>query len=287
MDYTDHWRIAYRRIGEKIFRAVDNPPWAWAADPFLVQYEGELYLFAELFLYKSERNGVLGFCKWEGEGFGKWTVTMDKHWHLSYPNVWVEDGKLHMIPETYQKEDVSHYVLKELPDKWERLEIMIDNGMFVDSTLLEEKGRKLLFTFQPDFIEDGGALLLYCRENEKWTLKKNITTDRSMARPGGNFIRRDGKLFRVAQDCTKAYGRGLAILEVDEVFPNYNEHIVRRIYPQDLALDDSLQGREYLGVHTYNCVGGMEVIDLKYKMDLPEEHEAQKNVRKVFLNKYD
>ena len=55
----EHWQIAYRE-DEGEFKLVSNPDWAWAADPFLVKYKGEIYLFAELFLYKSERNGVIG-----------------------------------------------------------------------------------------------------------------------------------------------------------------------------------------------------------------------------------
>lgn len=285
-DFTDHWHIAYRKSGEECFHIVQNPSWAWAADPFLVKYEGTLYLFAELFLYKSERNGVLGYCKWSGNEFGEWTVTMDKHWHLSYPNVWVEGGQIHMIPESYQKEDVSHYVLKEFPDKWHRIEVMLDNDVYVDTTLLKDKGQELLFTFRPDFNEDGGELLLYKKENRKWKLYKHVTDDKSMARPGGNFFRKEGRIFRIAQDCREGYGHGLVFLEVDESYPDYREHVVRRIYPHDLPLDCDMIGREYIGVHTYNHVDGMEVIDLKYRMDLPEEHEAQKNVRKVFLNKY-
>lgn len=98
------WEIAYRRAGEEKFHLIPNPPYGWCADPFLVEYHDTIYLFAEIFLYKSERNGVIGYCTYENGRFGAWTITMDKHWHLSYPNVFVYENNLYMCPESYQKE---------------------------------------------------------------------------------------------------------------------------------------------------------------------------------------
>ena len=99
------WEIAYKDSKDSKYKIIKNPDWAWAADPFLVEYQGDIYLFAELFLYKTERNAVLGYCKYSNGTFGEWTVTMDKHWHLSYPNVFVLEDKLYMCPETNQMED--------------------------------------------------------------------------------------------------------------------------------------------------------------------------------------
>ena len=100
-----HWHIAFRCAENMAFVAVKNPNWGWAADPFLIRYNGKIMLFAELYLYKSERNGVIGYCEWNGHKFEEWKVSMDKHWHLSYPNVWSENGKLYMCPETNQLEE--------------------------------------------------------------------------------------------------------------------------------------------------------------------------------------
>ena len=74
---STHWQIAYKNKKMSKYELIPNPNWAWAADPFLVEYKGELYIFAELFLYKSERNGVIGYCKYKNGTFGEWTVTMD------------------------------------------------------------------------------------------------------------------------------------------------------------------------------------------------------------------
>jgi len=279
-----HWQIAYRTAKEEPFRLVDNPPYAWAADPFLVEYGGKIYLFAELFLYRSERNGVIGYCIYENGRFGEWRVSMDEHWHLSYPNVFVEDGELYMCPESWQKNEVGIYRLREFPDKWEQTACLFRNVRYVDTTFLRQEGRRYAFTFAPSFQGDSGKLLLYRQESDgAWSAPLFLTSDRSLARPGGNFIRRGGRLFRVSQNCQDSYGEGLVFSEVTSLWPEYREQVVRRILPGDLRIETE---KKVLGVHTYNRCGGLEVIDIRYYAPSFGEYRAARRTHKVFLNKY-
>ena len=282
-DKRFHWQIAFRKTGDSEFRLVDNPKWGWCADPFLVEYKSEVYLFAEAFLYKSERKGVLVYCKYTGNGFSDWQVTMDEHWHLSYPNVFVKDGDLFMCPESYQNKTVSVYKLCEFPDKWERVEILVDNAKYVDSTFLAYGGDSYMFTFAPKFKNAEGCLLLYKKEGSTYRKVSELSSDKTLARPGGNFFEQNGKLIRVGQNSEHAYGEGLVFLEVDSVFPNYAEHVVKRISPQDIVVAEN---KKYCGVHTYNRSCGLEFIDLKYPVTSFAERLARMRVRKVFVDKY-
>ncbi len=279
-----HWQIAYRTGSEGSFCLVDNPPYAWAADPFLVEFGGVIYLFAELFLYCSERNGVIGYCRYENGQFGKWQVSMDEHWHLSYPNVFVKDGELLMCPESWQKNEVGIYRLAEFPDKWEQTDCLFRNVRYVDTTFLEQEGERYIFTFAPDFTGDNGRLLLFREERGAAVAGPLvITSDVSLARPGGNILRRNGKWFRVSQNCCNSYGEGLVFSEIESLWPEYKEHIVRRISPENLYIETK---REVLGIHTYNRLGEIEVIDIKYYAPSFAEYRAAKRTHKVFLNKY-
>lgn len=280
-----HWQIAYRTERNAPFCLVDNPPYAWAADPFLVEYRGKIYLFAELFLYRSERNGVIGYCRYENGRFGKWRISMDEHWHLSYPNVFVRNGELFMCPECWQKNEVGIYRLTGFPDKWEQTGCLFHNARYVDTTFLEQDGEQYIFTFAPDFVGDKGRLLLFLEKKDgSVTGPQVITSDISLARPGGNIIRQDGKWFRVSQNCQNSYGEGLVFSEIDSLWPEYKEHAVRRIFPKDLNIETK---KKVLGVHTYNRLGSMEVIDLKYYAPSFSEYMAAKRTHKVFLNKYE
>lgn len=280
---ANRWQVAFRTKPEEPFRLVQNPVWAWAADPFLVKYEGDVYLFAELFLYRSERNGVIGYCKYENNNFGEWTVSMDKHWHLSYPNVFVHDGRLFMCPESYQREEVAVYELTAFPDKWKKVATLLENGMYVDTTFFQHDDQKYMFTFEQKHVGCEGRLWLYPLENGKPGKPYYVTDDIGCARPAGNIIYDNGKKYRVSQDCTQGYGCGLVVQEIDAVLPAYREHEIKRIG------SDQIRGRwnrKFTGIHTYNRLGNLEVIDLKYSVYSMREYLARKRVRRVFWNKY-
>lgn len=279
-----HWQIAYRISRESPFCLIENPPYAWAADPFLTEYEGRIYLFAELFLYRSERNGVIGYSIYENGRFGEWQVSMDEHWHLSYPNVYTKNGTLYLCPESWQKNEVGIYKLVEFPDKWVQTDCLMRNVRYVDTTFLDQGEERYIFTFAPTFQEDDGQLLLIKEKSDgSRTVPVVLTEDRSLARPGGNILEQDGKLFRVSQNCQDSYGQGLVFSQIDALWPKYQEHVVRRITPGEFPIETK---KELLGVHTYNRYKGLEVIDVKYYEPSLTEYLAARRTHKVFLNKY-
>lgn len=279
----DRWQIAYRMKGMKQFRLLPNPDWGWMADPFPIVYQGSLYIFAEAFLYKSERNGVIAYCRFENGAFTKWTVSMDKHWHLSYPNVFVIDEKLYMCPETRRNDEISVYELEAFPDQWKKVKVLAANVGCVDTTFCRYKGEDYMFTFQPAVRGLESALYLYRIVNGEIAEPQILSKDIGSARPGGNIIHKDGKVFRVSQNGRPEYGSGLVFSEIDSMYPVYKEHEVKRVYPQDVSGEWK---RKFVGIHTYNQIDEIEVIDLKYRQYSLTERFAQKRVRKVFLNKY-
>ncbi len=279
----DRWQIAYRMKGMEKFKLLPNPAWGWTADPFPIVYQGGLYIFAEAFLYKSERNGVIAYCKYENGGFSEWTVSMDKHWHLSYPNVFVINDKLYMCPETRKNDEISVYELEAFPNQWRKVKVLLANVGCVDTTFCQYKGEDYMFTFQAAANGGERALYLYRIVDGGICEPQIVSTDAGSARPGGNIIHEGGKTYRVSQNGRPEYGSGLVFSEIDSMYPVYKEHEVKRICPQDIPGDWK---REFVGVHTYNRIDGIEVIDLKYRHYSLTEYLAQKRVRKVFLNKY-
>ncbi len=279
-----HYDIAYKRVEEKCYRLVTPPKYGWIADPFLVEFQGKLLLFAEIFLYKSERNGVIGYCEYNGDSFGKWEITMDKHWHLSYPNVFTKNDKLYMIPESYQLGEVVLYELIEFPDKWKKVKSYISDVEYCDTTLLEYKdGGQYMFTFEriPDTASGKG--LLFQIENGELRNKRYLFEGLQGVRCGGKIIQEKDRYIRVGQDSLGEYGAGIIFYQIDSVWPKYEEHEVGRLSPKDIKVDSD---RHYIGLHTYNVLNDLEVIDLKYVTSSEEEEEASERTRKVFLNKY-
>ncbi|SEJ04212.1 hypothetical protein SAMN02910453_1984 [Lachnospiraceae bacterium A10] len=283
MKRFNHFSIAYKKIDEEKFKVVPNPKYGWAADPFLVEYRDEIYLFAEIFLYNSERNGVIGYCRYNGDGFSEWQITMDKHWHLSYPNVFVVKDELYMCPESYQAGEVAIYRLLEFPDKWEKVKTIVDNVEYCDSTFIEVNNEKYMFTYERSGSFKRGRGLL-CKLSEDGIHKTRVISESSMGnRPAGNVLVEDGKYIRVAQYSKDEYGQGLMLFQIDSFEPIYKEHEIKCVMPQDIKVDFA---KNIVGIHTYNRLKDIEVIDVKYREFSLREYIAQKRVRKIFLNKY-
>ena len=81
-----------------------------------------------------------------------------------------------------------------------------------------------------------------------------IVIDRAAARPGGAFIRKDGRLFLPVQDGTKAYGGGLGLMEL------------LRLDDEDVEFGPPAPvGRGVAwaraGIHTLNYADGFEAVD--------------------------
>lgn len=286
MKIFHHYDIAYRNNKDDVFKVINNPPYGWAADPFLVEYEGAIYLFAEIFLYKSERNGVIGYRKYFGmDDWGPWTITMDKHWHLSYPYVFVDNGNLYLIPESYQLEEVVLYQLVCFPNNWKKVKTIIPNVEYCDSTLLKWKdGAEYIFTFEREAISPKGKGWIYKLMDGVATEGQFISDSLEGTRCGGKVIVEGNRYIRVGQNCSREYGGGLIFYEIDSVWPNYSEHELFRVEPSNIEGNFK---KAYCGVHTYNRLGDLEVIDLRYESSTAEENEASERVHKVFLNKYE
>ena len=278
-----HYHIAYKTPKMESFSLVKPPSYGWLADPFLVEYDGEIYLFAEIFLWKTERNGVIGYCKYDGASFGDWTVTMDRHWHLSYPNVYTCNGKLYMCPESYQSLEVSVYELVQFPDTWKKVHTYINDVEYCDSTFLQDGDDTYMFTFERQESGVYGNGYICKILDGRIVDKRLITSNPEGSRPGGNILQEGGKYFRVAQNGKPTYGSGLIFYEIDSLWPNYSEHEIKHVTVEDINPNWK---DKYCGIHTYNQLNGIEVIDLKEKTFSVEEYDAQQRVRSIFLNKY-
>lgn len=154
-----HWTIAYRKDGNSGWRLMKNPKGGWAADPFLFECDGRIFLFAEIMSYQTGK-GYIGFCEWNGKNFGEWKTAIKERWHLSYPNVFEWKGKIYMLPEQYQSGEIALYESVRFPAEWRRLTPLVHDGQYVDSTVLFQDERAWLFTLcmNPDKHSEGKLL---------------------------------------------------------------------------------------------------------------------------------
>lgn len=265
--YAESWNVAYRskiegdildsNSGE--FTVIKNNFRYWAADPFVFEYEGETYIFAELYDY-IKRRGVLGYSKFEKNKFSRWKPIIEESYHLSYPHIFEYKGDIYILPESSESNKLYLYKCKRFPDEWEKVKVLSKDLKCVDTTIFN-KGEKLyLFT---QCLEDNiGDYYLVSDENfnilYKIKLKEN---DPETYRSGGKVFTKNKNYIRVCQDCKKYYGHSLIFYEfkIDEN-NSYKDKIIKKLTTDDIKIDKKLL---LDGIHTYNSSQNIEVIDLK------------------------
>lgn len=133
----------------------------------------------------------------------------------------------------------------------------------VDTTLYEQEGRWWMFTNLRD--TDGGnthdELHLLSADyfmDDEWTPhpQRVVVSDVRCARPAGALFKKNGRLFRPAQDCSVDYGFALQLQEITQLSEeHYQETPVSRITPD--------WNNQVRGVHTFNHADGMTIVDAK------------------------
>lgn len=268
--YSPHWRVGWRftdndgvwargDLSGPAWNVVPDPGVCFYADPFPVTWQGRTYVFVEELDHRVGK-GFISAVPFDDKGpTGRAIPVLEESWHLSYPFLMEHQGSLWMIPESIARRDVAIYKCVEFPGKWERHATLLTDTQLSDATITEHNGHYYLF----GAIWDGAGgysdtLAIYHSTSlfGPWQAHAHnpILVDRSSARPGGSFVRREGRLWRPIQDCSEGYGSSIALAEVTDLSPTSFQQMIRhRIKPGPLW-----PGRK---LHTLNRAGRLEVID--------------------------
>lgn len=267
--YAESWNVAFREKPagailedtETPFTVIPNNFRYWAADPFVIRWEGKTCIFAELYDYILRR-GVLGYCEILDGKPGKWKPVIGENYHLSYPCLMENAGKLYMMPESGAGEALTVYEAVSFPDRWEKRVVLRSGVKFVDTTPVPCPGRKLALTHRVDDPENPRLTLI---DLENKVEDREIETQEPLrSRTAGHIFEKNGHRIRPAQfslDTGAGYGKGLIFYRcslTEEL--NYSETELREVRPEELKYDKFI----FLdGMHTYNANGQYEVIDIR------------------------
>lgn len=233
------------------------------ADPFLFVHNDTLFLFYEEMPF---------FC--QGAHINMMSTTDLKHWtkpvtvikeegiHFSFPYVFEDNGKVYMVPETGKDGTVRLYrSTNEDLTQFERLDNLLERECpkdclidFADNIIHKKDNKYYLFT--SSLYKEGYMLELYISDNLKgpYTLHPSspLLCSHKYGRNGGAIITKGSKMYRMAQDCSGAYGDNMHIMEIDILTPNaYKEHVYKeKIIPKQLNFHK--QGGHQLHFVTYH-----------------------------------
>lgn len=243
------------------FTRLVPPPDRFWADPHVVVRDGRYYVFLEEYLYATHRAHLSVLVLGRDGKHEPPVPIIERPYHLSYPHIVSWQGDLYLIPESKGNRTVEAFRCTRFPYDWEPAAVLMENVEVVDSTLIEHGGRWWLFA---NVIENEGAsswdeLFLFSADSplsSRWTPhpQNPIVSDVTRSRPAGPLFRRDGRLYRPAQNSALRYGFGFNINEVTELSETrYAERVVKRVEPD--------WDPQIYATHTFCSEHGLTVID--------------------------
>lgn len=261
--YAESWNVAFRKRmpgmlmenTDEPFTVIQNPMRYWAADPFLFEYRGRTYIFAELYDYILCR-GVIGFCEIAEGITPHWQSIIVENYHLSFPNIYQEREEIYILPESSAAGELYRYRAVEFPYRWEKEKVIRKNVQYADTVMLDAEMHHYALTYcvgNPHMPE------LYWLDLDSPKNDHRIDVEhQELRRPAGKVLQEEK--IRCAQNCIEDYGKGLVFYRYRIKDDIYREEEIKRVFPYDVKLSERL----YLdGMHTYNYSDHFEVIDIK------------------------
>ena len=258
------WIIVYKTSNENKWHKIIPDSKIFQADPFIVLKDEKYYVFYEELKFEEYR-GYLRAAELDikNNRLINDQVILDLDYHLSFPNVFLENGTYYMIPESEENNSVDLFECTSFPYEWKKKQTLIDNIRAVDTTPLKTKDGWYLFTSEGAKGADYNDELSIYKSTDLFSspfqklYDEPIISDVTKARMGGNFIQKDGEVIRVSQDCGKRYGHQVKLNKVIQIENGYVEEPLETISPTQGAI----------GFHTYNqandiIIGDMEIVRL-------------------------
>lgn len=245
------------------FSVVPDSYRYWTADPFVVKENGKYYLFFEMY-DRLKRKGLLGCREISESGFGEMHVIYESASHLSYPFIYKRDGVYFIVPESNKSEELFRLRCIDFPLKWEKEKVLLREKL-VDTTIFTYNGTDFYISQRVSNNNVFDRIDLFYDKNSviEESSANPVKKDLKSARCAGKLFEQDGKLIRPSQNCADGYGAGLNFNEVLEISESaYQEKTITSILPEDIKLNCK---NDFIGIHTYNRLDNVEVIDLKRK----------------------
>ena len=272
------WRIAIR--GHDGFGVMERFDWsgpAWSiipddgrrfyADPFLFVWEGRHWLFCEEYPYATGK-GILSVAPLDADGrAGAFRPILEAEGHLSWPQVFLHQGQIYMIPESAAANRVELWRATDFPYGWVLDRVLIDGVRAHDPVLhVTPNGAFMLANVDDDGGSSWDALGLFHAPDlfGDWRAhpRNPLIVDASSVRGASPIIPRGGELWRATQDCRTGYGDGLVLCRITRLDTGgFSQEVVVRLgAPPGLGAG---------GVHSLSRAGSLEAIDLRGARSLP------------------
>ena len=262
----DTWKIAYRStesniINDKItpFSILKMPKGFWGADPFLFKKDEKLYVFFELTDFKK-RKSILA-CKELFNTNEKINIVYEFPFHCSYPFIFCYKDNIYILPETVQNKQVLLLKCQQFPCVWKYEKTLFSDYSSVDSTIRRFNNEMFILTYDISKKCSYDTNIFKLDDNLCPIMEPvySTSTKLDVSRPAGNFIEISKKEYvRPVQPSNTFYGEKIVFLKGGA---DWKEEEITSVTIKDINLDEK-KLKKYIGLHTYNKLGSVEVIDI-------------------------
>lgn len=207
----------------------------YVADPFVIKWHGQNYLFFELYDYKK---GVIA-CK-NLDDLGEMPgVVLEEPYHLSFPCVFEDNGKLYMVPESGANGTIDLYEA-ENPYKWSKVKTLV-SSVCAGDPVISKAGN----TYFLEFTDSGDENLRVYRSDSLFGVwEEKVSKTEPHSRNAGHVFEYGDEVIFPKQD-SKEYGKRI-------YFKTWNEEIIKTIE----------------GIHTFNFNDDYIVTDYRIEETL-------------------
>jgi hypothetical protein len=238
-------------------------PFTYLADPFGLWRDGRLYVFAEIYDYRTRRGGIDVLTLNHAYEVVDHRPCLRTPWHLSYPFVFQTDGETYMLPEAHKSGALTLYRADRFPEVWTAVgDIALDGGA-VDATPVFFEGLWWIFYAPATDLSSMMNVLnaAYATSitgpwyaHELNPLRRNADG----ARPGGTPVVIDGNLVLPLQDCSRTYGGAVRALTIRKLSPSSFEAEIGVSIVGGKAFGPYVDG-----LHTLSDCGAVTLFDAK------------------------
>ena len=271
----DAWEIKYRTNVEKFvantngfsttgFKTYRRDYGRFVADPVAFQHNAIDALFFEEYPHDTRRGFIACAVLNDNGTLGPAKPVLARPYHLSYPFVFQSGHDIFMLPESSANKTVDLYRCTTFPFEWQFEKTLLNNISITDATVHFDGQRWWMFATVGEngaYAWDELHLFMSDSPDGDWTPHPNnpVKCDARTARPAGQLFVKNGRLLRPTQDCSRRYGGGVILCEVQLLTPTeFVEREVERIAPEQFV--------DAEGLHTLSATNRLEVIDVRPKL---------------------
>jgi len=256
------WMLSFAKAEHRFllykYKPILNRKGFFTADPFVIARGDKHYVFYEEAHIRSGK-GHIGFMNLEN--LSERGVALQEDFHLSFPFLFNDHGRLYMIPETRGVNEIRLYECTEFPHEWKLSKVLMKDVSAVDTVLHKVDGLYFLFTSisRNEKLNNADNLYVFWSNSlvdEFQPVGKGVfLKDVRGGRNAGSIFRYKRDWYRVAQNGSGGYGAGLNLYKITELSKeNYKEVLQQSVSPNF--------NFKVNGLHSFNFNEKYAVIDV-------------------------